>query len=341
MLMLVARRMLSSLLVFALVAVIVFVLVELLPGDAATAYLGRNATPERLERVRSELELDRPAPERFVAWAAGVVRGDLGMSLARRAPISDMLWVRLRNSLLIGLTGAAISVPLALLLGVLAGLARDRWPDTVLSLASLFSMSIPEFVIGMLLIFVFSIQFELLPAVTIVDDAAPLPALLPFIILPVATLTLMMLGYLLRIMRNSIIDELQSSHVQMAHLKGIPPLRVVLRHALPGALPPAITASALFVAFSIGNLVVIEAVFNYPGIGTLALNAIEGPRFATGAGDCAGAGGVLSADQPAGRSAYIAVEPASAHAARRVGQGRYTCLLHPPPTRIPHRRIHC
>ncbi len=272
---LVVQRMLISLLVFALVALIVFVLVELLPGDAATAYLGRNASPERLERVRAELGLDRPAPERFVTWAGGVLRGDLGTSLARREPISDVLWVRLRNSLLIGGTAALISIPLALLLGVVAGLTRHRWPDAVLSTVPLFSMSIPEFVIGTLLILVFSLQFGLLPAVTIVDDAAPIAELLPSMVLPIATLTLVVSGYLLQIMRNSIIDALRSNHVQMARLKGVPQLRVVLWHALPGALLPAITASALVLAYTIGNLVVIEAVFNYPGIGTLALNAIE------------------------------------------------------------------
>lgn len=275
MLTLVAQRLMWALLVFALVSVVVFVMVELLPGDAATAYLGRNATPERLERVRADLGLNRPATERFFIWVGGIIRGDMGMSLARQKPVSDLLWVRLRNSVLVGLSAAVVSIPLALLLGIVSGLARDRWPDTVLSITTLFSMSLPEFVIGMLLIMIFSLQLKLLPAVTIVDDAAPLVELLPYTVLPVATLTLMMSGYLLRIIRNSIIDAMRSDHVQMAHLKGIPALRVVLWHALPGALLPAITTSALVIAWMIGNLVVIEAVFNYPGIGTLALSAIQ------------------------------------------------------------------
>ncbi len=136
-------------------------------------------------------------------------------------------------------------------------------------------MSIPEFVIGTLLILLFSLHLNLLPAVTIVDDATPIPKLLPFTVLPIATLTLVVSGYLLRIMRTSIIDAMRSDHVQMVHLKGVPRLRVVLWHALSGALLPAITASALVIAYTIGNLVVIEAVFNYPGIGTLAVNAIQ------------------------------------------------------------------
>ncbi|NJP04575.1 MAG: ABC transporter permease [Chloroflexaceae bacterium] len=275
MLYMIVRRFLWSLIVFTLVSVVVFTLVELLPGDAATAYLGRNATPERLALVRSELGLDRPAPERFVAWVGGILHGDLGTSLSQRQPVGDLVWGRLRNSLLIGLIAAVISIPLSLLLGVIAGLNRDRWPDSILSIISLISMSLPEFVIGTLLIFVFSLQFGLLPAVTIIDDTAPLNELLPYTILPVITLTLIICGYLLRIMRTSIIDALRSEHVQMAELKGLPALRVVLWHALPGALLPAVTASALVLAYMIGNLVVIEAVFNYPGLGTLALNAIQ------------------------------------------------------------------
>ena len=275
MLTLVLQRLLWSLLVFALVAVVIFVLLELLPGDAATAYLGRTATPARTAQLRERLGLDRPAVVRFAAWTSGVLRGDFGTSLARRAPVATFLWVRLRNSLLLGLLATLISVPLSLLLGVLAGLTRDRWPDLLLSLLALFSISLPEFVIDTLLIFSFSLHFTLLPAVTLVDAAAPLAELLPYTVLPTATLTLMLSGYLLSLMRTSIIDALRSEHVQMARLKGLPPLRVLLWHALPGALAPVVTASAMIIAWIIGNLVVVEAVFNYPGIGTLALNAIQ------------------------------------------------------------------
>jgi peptide/nickel transport system permease protein len=272
---LLAERLLWSLLSFVLVAVVVFVLVELLPGDAATAYLGRNATPERVAALRAEMGLDAPAPERFVIWASDVVQGDLGKSLSQREPINDVLWVRLRNSLLVGLSAAAIAIPLAIGLGILVGLLHDRWPDTLLAFGSLLAMSIPDFVIGVLLIFVFSIHLNLFPAVTVVDADAPISALLPFMALPIMTLVVLLLGYLLRIMRTSMIDVLRSDYVTMAHLKGLPALRVVLWHALPSALPTTITASTLIIAWLIGNLVVIEAVFNYPGIGTLALRAIQ------------------------------------------------------------------
>ncbi len=250
-------------------------MVELLPGDAATAYLGRNATPERLAHVRNELGLDRPAVERYLSWMAGILNGDFGSSLSRREPIADLIWIRLRNSLFVGLTAAVILVPLVLFLGVVAGLTSERWPDVVLSVASLVSMSMPDFVVGTLLIYIFSLKLSILPAITVVDANAPIVDLLPYIVLPVTAIILTASGYLLRIMRTSIIDALRTNHVQMAHLKGVPALRVVIWHALPGALFPFINASALSVAWMICGLVVIETVFNYPGIGTLTLNAIQ------------------------------------------------------------------
>jgi peptide/nickel transport system permease protein len=267
--------MLLSLFVLALVSVIVFVMVELLPGDAATAYLGRIKTPERVAQLRAELGLDRPAPLRYFEWAGNALRGDLGVSLSQKQPVNDIVWVRLRNSLLLGVGASLLGLPLAMLTGIIAGLYRDHLPDLALSTVSLFGMSLPEFVVGTLLIFVFSIKLTLLPAVTIVDDAAPIGELLPFLLLPMVTLTIGMVGYILRTMRTSIIEVLESDYVRMAQLNGTPAYRVVLLHALPNALLPTINLSAMTIAYLIGNLVVIEAVFNYPGIGTLALIAIN------------------------------------------------------------------
>jgi peptide/nickel transport system permease protein len=263
------------LVVLALVAGIVFALVELLPGDAATAYLGRNATPEGLERVRATLGLNRPAHERFLSWAAGLLRGDLGVSLARQEPINSFMWVRLRNSLLLGLSVALIGIPLAIVLGIIAGLNRDRLPDLLLSTFSLLGMSLPEFVVGTLLIYIFSIQFQLFPAVTLVNADAPLLELLPNIALPIATLTIILTAYILRVTRTSIIEVLRQDYIRTAHSKGLTVLAINVFHVLPNALGPVLTIAALTVAWLIGNLFVVEAVFNYPGIGTLLLTAIQ------------------------------------------------------------------
>ncbi len=272
---LLVQRLSLALIVLALVSLIVFVMVELLPGDAATAYLGREATPEGLERVRVTLGLDRPAPERFLTWAGGLLRGDLGISLARQEPINSFMWLRLRNSLLLGLSAALVGFPLAIGLGIIAGLTRDRLPDLLLSTVSLIGMSLPEFVTATLLIYLFSIKWQFFPAVTLVNPDAPLLEMLPNIVLPILTLVILLTAYILRVVRTSIIEAMRSDYIRTARSKGLASLWVVLRHALPNALLPTLTIAALTVAWLIGGLFVVETVFNYPGIGTLLLTAIH------------------------------------------------------------------
>ena len=275
MLALLIRRIFVSLLVLGLVALIIFVLIESLPGDAATAYLGRNATPEGLTLLRAEMGLDRPAPQRFAAWLAGLAQGDLGDSLTRQTPIHSFLWMRLRNSLLLGLCAAAVGFPLAIGLGVWAGLTRDRLPDLLISTTSLIGMSLPDFVTATLLIYLFSLRMRLFPAVTLVNADAPIADLLPNIVLPVLTLTIIMTAYILRVTRTSILEVMGNDYVRVARMKGLAGITIILRHVLPNALAPTLTISALTVAWLIGNLFVIEAVFNYPGMGTLMLTAIH------------------------------------------------------------------
>ncbi len=275
MLKLIVRRLFYSLITLLIIAVVVFAAVELLPGDMATAYLGRESTPQRLARLRAELGLDRPAIVRFASWFGGVLRGDLGMSLVREVPVRDLIGIRLRNTLLLGLSAMVIGLPLALGLGVIAGLTRDRAPDLWISTAALIAMTLPEFVTATFLILVFSISLQLLPAITIAPTNASIRELLPNVVLPIITLTLIMVAHILRMVRTSVIDVMTSDYVQMATLSGVPYRRVVLRHALPNALLPAISITALTIAWLLGGLVIIEVVFNYPGLGTLLLNAIH------------------------------------------------------------------
>ena len=275
MLKLIVRRLFYSLITLLIIAVVVFVAVELLPGDTATAFLGRESTPQRLANLRAELGLDRPAAERFARWFGGALRGDFGMSLGREQPVVDVIGVRLRNSLLLGLSAALIGIPLALGLGVIAGLTRDRAPDLWISTAALIAMTLPEFVTATFLILIFSITLQLFPAVTVVPANAPISELLPNLVLPIVTLTLIMVAHILRMVRTSVIDVMTSDYVQMATLSGVPYRQVVLRHALPNALLPAISITALTIAWLLGGLVIIEVVFNYPGLGTLLLDAIH------------------------------------------------------------------
>jgi peptide/nickel transport system permease protein len=275
MLTLVVQRTLLSLLTLLLVSAVLFWSIEILPGDVATVLLGREATPRALERLREQLGLDRPATERYVAWLGGALRGDFGVSLAREdQAVSELIGVRARNTFVLAIFAALLGLPLALALGILAGLARDRLPDLIISTLTLFGQSLPEYVVGSLLILVFAVQFGLFPAVTLVNADVPLATLFPSMILPAITLTIVMVAYIQRMVRSSMIDALASEYVQMATLKGLPRRLVVLRHALPNALLPAVNAIALTVAWLIGGVVVVETVFNYPGIGRLLVTAV-------------------------------------------------------------------
>ncbi len=275
MLALIARRLLLSVVSLMIVAVVVFATTELLPGDWATAYFGREATPERLERLRAELGLDRPATERFASWLGRALRGDLGSSLARKEPVLGLIASRLQKTLLLGGVAGLVAIPLALALGIIAGLTRGRRADVSISTISLIGMSLPEFVVGTVLIFALSIKLQIFPALTVVRADTSFVDFLPNIVLPAATLTIVWVAYILRMVRTTMIDVLASEYVEMATLKGIPRARVVLRHALPNALLPTINAIALMLAALLGGVVVIETVFNYPGVGLLLVTAIR------------------------------------------------------------------
>lgn len=271
----ITRRLLLSVLTLFIVSLVVFEGVELLPGDLATAFLGREATPTRLASLRAELGLDRPTTERYLHWLGNVLQGDLGMSLARKEPVGDLVGLRLRNSLLLGLTAGLIGLPLALVLGIIAGLARDRVPDLWISTISLIFMTLPEFVTATFLILLFAITWPIFPAVTTVPPDSPIKEFLPNIALPVVALTFVMVAHNLRMVRTNVIDVMTSEYVQMAILKGVPRARVVLRHALPNALLPTINLLALYIAWLASGVVIIEQVFNYPGIGTLMIQAVH------------------------------------------------------------------
>ena len=256
------------------VAVVVFAVTESLPGDACTSYLGRLAQGERLDNCRADLGLNEPAAKRFVSWSKGVLQGDLGDSLKRRKPIEDIIAPRFRNTIILGAAAAAIGVPLAIILGVIAGVFRDRYPDLGISGLALLAMTIPEFVIATLLIFVFAISLKWFPAVTILPTNASVAEILPNIVLPVITLAFVMTAHILRITRASVIDTMTSDFVKMARLKGVPFKRLVFRHMLPSALLPTINIVALTIAWLLSGVVVIEKVFNYPGLGTLMIQSI-------------------------------------------------------------------
>jgi peptide/nickel transport system permease protein len=281
MIILVGRRFVLAIVTLFIISLIVFLGVEALPGDAATAYLGQSATPESLNALREEFGLYVPMHERYLTWLGGILQGDLGTSMVRRNPVSEVIGNQLRNTIVLALAAAIVGIPLAIFLGVIAGLARDKWPDIFVSTSSIIGMTLPGFVTATILIYIFAIRLEWFPAITMVPTDSSIRELLPNIVLPIITLTFIMVAHILRMVRTNMIDVMTSDYVQMARLKGVPERQIVFKHALPNAMLPTINVVAITLAWLLGGVAVIETVFNYPGIGKLMVNSITDRDFPT------------------------------------------------------------
>ena len=275
MLILVLKRILLGLITLLIVSLITFVGVEVLPGDACTTYLEREAYGAALEACYKRLGLDIPAYERYVNWAVGVIQGDFGYSLSGEMKINDVLGPRVKNSLVLASASILIGIPIALLLGIITALWRDKLPDIIISTFTIFSMTIPEFISATLLILIVAIWLEWLPGIVIVPTGASISELLPNIILPVIAISMIMTAHMARMVRSSVIQVMSSDYVQMAILKGVPYWKMVFKHVLPNALLPAINVVALTIAWLLGGVVVTEVVFNYPGLGRLVIESIS------------------------------------------------------------------
>ncbi|MEA2180579.1 MAG: peptide/nickel transport system permease protein [Solirubrobacteraceae bacterium] len=270
------RRIVLGVLTLLLVSVVVFAATQALPGDAARAALGQEATPERYEALRQQLNLDRPLVSQFLQWVGGIATGDLGESSSTQEPVSGLISGRLANSAFLVLVAALIALPLSVALGVLSAVRRDSMLDHGLSGVTLMLAALPEFVIGILLVLFFATSvFPVLPAVSLLPpDAVPWsdPAML---VLPAATLVLAVTPYISRIMRGAMIEILESEYIVMARLKGLPPRTIIWRHAVPNAIVPAIQVSAINLAWMAGGVVVVEFVFSFPGIGVALVDAVN------------------------------------------------------------------
>lgn len=272
---LVLKRILLGLITLFIVSLITFSGVEVLPGDACTTYLEREAFGAALEACYERLGLNTPAYERYIYWAAGVLQGDFGYSLSGEMKINDVLGPRVKNSMVLASASILIGIPIALLLGIITALWRDKLPDIIISTVTIFSMTIPEFISATLLILIVAIWLEWLPGIVIVPTGASISELLPNIILPVIAISMIMTAHMARMVRSSVIQVMASDYVQMAILKGVPYWKMVFKHVLPNALLPAINVVALTIAWLLGGVVVTEVVFNYPGLGRLVIESIS------------------------------------------------------------------
>jgi peptide/nickel transport system permease protein len=271
----VLRRLVLMMITLFVVSIVIFAITEILPGDVATMILGQEATPAQVQALRERMGLDRPAAERYVEWMADMARGDLGVSLRMDRPVAEIIAPRLRNSAALAVLAFVVAVPTALMLGVVAALRRHGLIDQLLSGFALVAMSLPEFVIGSVLIIIFASQLSLLPAASLMDPRANLIENFRFLILPAMALTLGMLAHTSRMMRASLIEVLDTNYIRTATLKGLPRAVVVFKHAMRNALLPTITVIAINLGYLIGAVVVVEVVFAYPGMGRLIVIAVQ------------------------------------------------------------------
>ena len=272
---LVLRRTVLSAVTLLLVSLIVFSILEIVPGDVATRILGRDATPEALDILRTQLGLDRPAAVRYIGWLGGLLTGDLGSSLVSSRPISDILGPRIFNTLLLSLYAFVLYIPFTLIPAIIQALTRDRAPDHALSVVTLVLLSMPDFLLATILLLAFVLWIPVLPAISLVDESSSIAEYLRAMTLPAVTLAIVMAVYAVRMLRDNLIEVLDSDYVRMAELKGLSRARVLLRHALPNALVPTLNVTALNLAYLIGGVVVVEKVFSYPGFGTLLVDSLQ------------------------------------------------------------------
>jgi peptide/nickel transport system permease protein len=257
-------------------SIIIFLITEIIPGDVAQMILGQNVTPDALAALRERLGLMNPPHVRYLSWIAGVVQGNLGDSLSMQGVhIADLIGRRGVNSLFLAAASTILLVPLSLFLGVIAGLKEEKWPDSVISTISLVAISLPEFISGTFLMLVFSVWLKWLPAASSINTDVSLFRQIHLLILPIVTVSLVLLGYVARMVRASVIESSRSPYARTAILKGLPPFLVNTRHILKNALLPSVTIIAMNIGWLFGGIIIVESVFGFPGLGSLVLFAIQ------------------------------------------------------------------
>lgn len=270
------HRIIFIIIALVIASVLIFIITEIIPGDVAQMILGQNATKDALHALREKLGLYRPAHIRYLEWIKGILHGDLGTSLT--LPGVSVAWLiarRGRNSLFLAGAATIILVPVSLTLGVIAGLKNEKWQDNLISILTLTAISLPEFVSGIFLMLIFSVWLKVLPSSSAIDPDANLLNQFKLMILPIMTVSLVIIGYVARMLRASVIEASRADYTRTAVLKGLPRFSIITRHVLKNALLPTITIIAMNIGWLIGGIIITETVFGYPGLGRLVLFAIK------------------------------------------------------------------
>ncbi|AGB75463.1 MULTISPECIES: ABC transporter permease [Rhizobium] len=271
---LILNRLFIALITLLIVSFAVFFATSMLPGDTASILLGQAATPEAVAGLRKAMHLDEPAILRFLEWLLGLIRGDLGTSYANNMPVAELIGRRLVATLELAAITTFVSVPLALLLGITSAMLRGSYYDRIVTIISIGVISVPEFMVATLAVLLFAVYLRWLPALSSISQVHTVFDLLKIYAMPVITLTFVISAQMIRMTRAALIETLKTPYVEMALLKGASRGRMVFRHALPNALGPIVNAVALSLSYLVGGVIIVETIFNYPGIAKLMVDAV-------------------------------------------------------------------
>jgi len=275
MMFLIARRVGAGILTLLIVSAVVFFITSLLPGDAAQMILGQNATPETVAALRQQLGLDQPLLMRYFSWLTGMVQGDFGTSFASHLPVSQLVAQRIPATFeLAGIT-TLICVPLALIIGIIAAMNRGSRLDRALVIGTMATVAVPEFLVATVAVLIFAVKLHWVSAMSFGSPDSDLLSYLKAYALPVLTLCCVLVAQMARMTRAAIINQLDSPYLEMALLKGVSPLRAVLRHALPNAVGPIANAISLSLSYLFGGVIIIETIFSYPGLASQLVDAVS------------------------------------------------------------------
>jgi len=275
MLFLIARRTGAGILTLLIVSAVVFFITSLLPGDAAQMILGQNATPETVAALRAQLGLDQPLLLRYFSWLGGMLQGDFGTSFASHLPVMQLVAQRIPATFELAAITTLICVPLALLIGMTAAMTRGSLLDRVLVIGTMATVAVPEFLVATVAVLIFAVKLHWVSAMSFGSPNMDLVSYLKAYALPVLTLCCVLVAQMARMTRAAIINQLDSPYLEMALLKGVSPLRAVLRHALPNAVGPIANAISLSLSYLFGGVIIIETIFSYPGLASQLVDAVS------------------------------------------------------------------
>ena len=272
---LILKRIFSALITLLIVSALIYGFLEMLPGDVATRMLGRTATPETLANLREKLGLNEPALKRYFLWLFNIFQGDFGTALTSKRPITEILAPKIFNTLILSGCAFILYLPLSFITALLQAYYKNKNIDISLSIITLIILSLPDFIIGTIMIIVFVVVFPIFPAISLVGEYSDFSEWFMALVMPSITLALVMSVYAVRMLRDNLIEVLDSEYIFMAKLKGLSKSTVLIKHALPNAIIPTLNVTALNLGFLIGGVVIVEKIFTFPGFGNLLIDSIK------------------------------------------------------------------